>query len=77
MSLPATPRVTSWDQNQMEPPAKRIRKSRSPEKRQGTNGNRSSSRDRRNSSEDKDIQEFSKILTDNKPGNEENRNGEF
>ena len=73
--MPATPRVTSRDQ--VEPPAKRIRKSRSPEQRQGTNGNRSSSRDRRNSSEDEEIQEFSKILTDNKPGNGENRNGEF
>ena len=74
-SLPKRPRVTSPDQ--VEPLAKKIRKSRSPERRQGTNGNRSSSRDRRNSSEDKDIQEFSKILTDNKPGSEENQNSEF
>ena len=59
---------------------KKIRKSRSPEQRKGKSydrSNRSSSRDRRSSSEDNDIQEFIKIVTENKPEDDETQKSEF
>ena len=62
------------------PQQKKVRKSRSPDQRLGKSHDhtdRTSSRDRRSSSEDKDVQEFIKILAEDKPGNDEKQNGEF
>ena len=54
------------------------KRARSPERRLSNHdrSSRSNSRDRRSSSEDKDFQEFNRIVTE-QPTNGENRNGEF
>ena len=55
------------------------KRARSPERRQKSHDrtNRSSSKDRRSSTKDKDFQEFSKIVTENMYGDDENQKSEF
>ena len=63
--------------NSSSSPDSSPKRARSPKRKQNRqNRSRSSSTDRRSSSEDKDFQEFSRIVTE-KPRDDENRKSEF